>query len=243
MDTDLDAEDSRSREGSGPTTRPRHKGKGKTPETARRSAEKHPHDSNPFVACSDGDGQTAGIATRPQAARWEWLEPLAEEGTAHLRARVERFPHLPNAIGKAPTADPRQDPDPDRETWTQTTTWDSARAPTHPAAENPRMVDHLGPQKENHPGDLMEEDHLVYPRAEGHQEEDPLGGPPGRDPLDEPPGADIPEDISRWIVYHKRKIWSLEVRRRSTRSRSARLPPSPPRPRRSWTSPSSRPGS
>ena len=42
----------------------------------------------------------------------------------------------------------------------------------------------------------------------------PERGPPGRtqcgDPPDEPPGVDIPENIWRWIVYLKRKIWNLE---------------------------------
>ena len=29
-------------------------------------------------------------------------------------------------------------------------------------------------------------------------------------PPDEPPGAGIPEDIWRWIMYLKRRIWELE---------------------------------
>ena len=100
--------------------------------------------------------------------------PVAEEATTPLRVRVERVPHLPTAVGKAPPADPRRDPDPDGETWTSTTTWDSAQTPTHPAAEDPSMMDRLDPQAEDPPEDRREEDDLVDPRAEGRQAEDPL---------------------------------------------------------------------
>ena len=58
MKIDLDAEDSRSSEGTGPATRPRRKGKGKTPERPRWQVERHPQDADPFVTCSDGDGRS-----------------------------------------------------------------------------------------------------------------------------------------------------------------------------------------
>ena len=57
MKNDLDAGDSRSSEGSGSATRPCPEGKGKTSERPRWSAEKHTHDSDPFITCSDGEGQ------------------------------------------------------------------------------------------------------------------------------------------------------------------------------------------
>ena len=68
--------------------------------------------------------KTAGIATGPRAARWDWPEPVAKEETTPLRVRSERVPHLPTAVGKAPPTDPSGDPDRDGETWTPTTTWD-----------------------------------------------------------------------------------------------------------------------
>ena len=55
MKIDLDAEDSRSSEGSGTASRPRRKGRGKTSERPRRSGERNPHDSDPFVTCKNGD--------------------------------------------------------------------------------------------------------------------------------------------------------------------------------------------
>ena len=56
MKIDLDAEDSQSSRDSSPATRTCRKGRGKTPEKARRSAEGHPRDSDPFFTCSDWDG-------------------------------------------------------------------------------------------------------------------------------------------------------------------------------------------
>ena len=56
MKIDVDAEDTRSSEGSGPATLQLRKGKGKTPERPWRPAERHPHDSDSFVTGSDGDG-------------------------------------------------------------------------------------------------------------------------------------------------------------------------------------------
>ena len=55
MKIDLDAEESRSCEGSGRINRHRRKGKGKTPERARRPIDNHPHDCYAFVTCSDRD--------------------------------------------------------------------------------------------------------------------------------------------------------------------------------------------
>ena len=55
MKIDLEAGDSRSSEGSGPATRPRCKGQGKTLERTQKTADRQPHDSDPFVTCSDGD--------------------------------------------------------------------------------------------------------------------------------------------------------------------------------------------
>ena len=56
MKLDLEDEDTGSSGDSGPTTHRRRKGKGKTPERARRPAKGYPHDSDPFFTTSDGEG-------------------------------------------------------------------------------------------------------------------------------------------------------------------------------------------
>ena len=57
MKLDLEEDDTGSSGDSGPTAYRRKRGKGKTPETARRPAGGHPHDSDPFFTASDGDGR------------------------------------------------------------------------------------------------------------------------------------------------------------------------------------------
>ena len=69
MKTDLYAGVYPSSEASGPATGPRCKGKGKTPEMAQGTAERNPHDSNPFVTCSDGDGQNCLHCLEPRACK------------------------------------------------------------------------------------------------------------------------------------------------------------------------------
>ena len=56
MKIDLEAEDSQSSEDSGCAPRHCRTGKRKTGERARKPAKGHPHDSNPFVSSSDGNG-------------------------------------------------------------------------------------------------------------------------------------------------------------------------------------------
>ena len=121
----------------------------------------------------------------------------------------KRVLHLPNAVGKAPPADPQRDPKPDGETWTWITTWSSAQTPAHPAAGDARRVDHLDPRAEDQSEDRRAEDHPMDRSTEGHRTGVPPGGPPCADLPDKPPGADIPEDIWQWIAY-PRKIRSSE---------------------------------
>ena len=116
----------------------------------------------PSSPAAMGMEETAGIATSPRSARWECPEPVAKKGMIPLRVRVEKVPHLPTAVGKSTPADPRRDADPNGETRTPTTTWDSARMPTHPAAE--------GPPDGGPPG----------PSGGGPAGGPPGGGPPGR---------------------------------------------------------------
>ena len=51
------------------------------------------------------------------------------------------------------------------------TTWNPAQTPTHPAADDPRMVDHLDPQAEDHPESRREEGHQTGDPPEDHQVE------------------------------------------------------------------------
>ena len=57
MKLDLEEDDTGSSGDSGPTAYRRRRGKGKTPERARRPACRHPHDFDPFFTASDGDGR------------------------------------------------------------------------------------------------------------------------------------------------------------------------------------------
>ena len=57
MKIDLDGEDSRSSEDSCPAIRPCRNRKEKTPDRQQRAPERHPHNSDSFVTCSNGDGR------------------------------------------------------------------------------------------------------------------------------------------------------------------------------------------
>ena len=75
MNIDLDGEDSRSSEDSGAAIRPRRNRKEKTPDRQQRAPEGHPHNSDSFVTCSNGDGrdrQHRQEPTRGGSARSLW---------------------------------------------------------------------------------------------------------------------------------------------------------------------------
>ena len=95
MKLDLEEDDTGSSGDSSPTAYRRRRGKGKTPERARRPAGGHLHDSNPFFTASNGDGQDRrhrrGIARggggdvpmEPEGEGQELLPPyLSSESTA-----------------------------------------------------------------------------------------------------------------------------------------------------------------
>ena len=69
MKFDLHAENSPSSESSSRATRHPCKGKRKTPTRAWRPAEKHPHDCNPFVSRSDGDGRQRRLRRVPTGCK------------------------------------------------------------------------------------------------------------------------------------------------------------------------------
>ena len=169
MKIDMDAEDSQSSEGSGPVTRPRRKGERKTPERPRRSAERRPHDSDLFVTCRDWYGRNCRHRHQPTGCKVGAFEAAGGGGNDTSPSSGGEGPPPPYGSRESTPGRPRRDLDPDGETWTRTTTWDSAQTATHPAAEDPGMVDHLGPEAEDHPEDRWEEHHPVDPHTEGHQ--------------------------------------------------------------------------
>ena len=66
---DLDAEDSRSSEGSGPATRPRRKDRGRPRKDHGGLPKGTPITPIPSLPAAMGTDETAGIATSPRAAR------------------------------------------------------------------------------------------------------------------------------------------------------------------------------
>ena len=243
MKIDLNAEGFPSSEGSSPATRSRRKGKEKLPERPRRSAKRHMHDSDPFPTCSNGDGRNCRHRHKPGGFKVGVAGAGGGGGDdTPLSSCREGSPRPYRSKENTPGRTLR-DPDPDGETWTPTTTCDWAQTPTHPAAEDPRMVDGLDPQAEDNPEDCREDDHLVDPRAKSHQAEDPR-----EDHEDETTQTNRWERTSPMTPGHgsctpRERSGAWSVRRRSTRLTSARVPPSPPKPRKSWTLPISRPGS
>ena len=95
MKINLDAEESRSSEGSRCAVRPRCNGKGRTHKGHRGRPRWTPTTPTPLSPAAMGIEETVGIAKSPRAARWECLEPVAEEATIPLRVQVERVLHLP----------------------------------------------------------------------------------------------------------------------------------------------------
>ena len=84
----------------------------------------------PSSPAAIGMDDTAGIAKSQRAARREYPKPVAEEATMPLQVRLQRVLHPPIAAGRAPPPDPSRDLDPEGETWTLTTTWNSLSHPT-----------------------------------------------------------------------------------------------------------------
>ena len=206
---------------------PAARAKGRTRRDHRGLPKGIPITPTPSLPAVMGMDETAGIATSTRAARWERPESVAEEARTPLRAPLGKVHKLPTAVWRALPADPGRNPNPNGETWTSTMTWSSTRMPFYPASEDPPMADRLDPRAEDRPGDRREEGHPVDPHTEGHQTGDPLEDHEVETPPDEPPGAGIPEDIWRWIMYLKRRIWERPQQREAPPNRRG---PTPPRP-------------
>ena len=163
MALDPEEVDTGSSGSSGPTAYRRRKGKGKTPELARRPAGGHPHDIDPFFTASDGDEREADIAE-------EWL---AEEAETSLFSRwvSMRIPLLPTGAQSLPR--PRR---PAGATWTRMMTWTSTtRRSPHPRTNrgDPAKT-HRDPLAEDHQ-DPLEDAHQVDPlEAKNRAGENPL---------------------------------------------------------------------
>ena len=210
MKNELDAGDSRSSEGSGPAVRPHREGKGKKPESPLRSAERHPHDSDPFVTCSDRDGRNrwhsnentgckVGVPGAGAGGGNDTPPSLeGEDPPAHYRSRESTPGPSP------PRSGPRWEDmniDDHMEFGPDADPLDSAGTPDGGPPGPPGIGPPGGPPGGRPPGGLP---------YRGPLDRGPPGGQPGGNPPYDPPGADIPENIWQWIVYLKRKICNLE---------------------------------
>ena len=106
MKIDLDVQDSGSSESSVSATGPGRKSKGRTPERPRRPADRRPHDLDPFVTCSDGDGGDHWHRQEPKSCKVAVLGAARGGGDDTPASLVEPVLHLLTAAGKAPSADP-----------------------------------------------------------------------------------------------------------------------------------------
>ena len=217
MKINLDTEDSRSSKGSGRATRPRRTGKGKTSERVQRSHERHSHNSDPFVTCSDGDGRDGQHRQELTGCR---------VGVPGARGRGgDNAP--PSSAGEGPPppyrsreSSPGRPPPRSRCRWGDMDTdndmgLDPGAGPSSSGHGLPGGAPQDGgppgePPGGGPPGGPPGGGPSGRPTGGGPQGRGPPGRPPGRETPDEPPGADIPERIWRWILYLKRKISSLE---------------------------------
>ena len=207
---DLDAEDAPTSGGSGPASRPRRKGKRKPPEGPQRPAERYPHDSDPLITCSDGDGRDRRHRHEPAGCKvgapgvsggggGDTPQSSGGEGpTPPYRSR-ESTPGEPAPRSELRWGD--MDVDEHRDFGPDTGPSSSGGPPDGglpgpPGAGRPRGPPGAGP-----PG---------RPPYGGQPDRGPPAGLPGVETPDKPPGAGIPEDILQWIVYLKRRIWVLE---------------------------------
>ena len=209
MKLELEEDDTGSSWDSGPTTNRQRKGKGETPERARRPAEGYLHDSDPFFTASDGDGQ-GGRHPGRMAARGGGDVSMEPEGEGK-DPPPPYWSSEPTACGsKTPrwgdidedddmdfgyTETPRSS-DPLRRTGGDPPGPPGGGLPRPPSRGPPGVPPGGGP-----PGG-------EGPPGTGGPSGGPPGGPPG-DP-DNPPGDGVPEATWWWIVYLRRRVQALE---------------------------------
>ena len=218
----LDEADTGSSGSSGPAARRRRKGKGKTPERPRRPAGGHPHDSDPFFTASDGDER--GRRHR-QVVAWTGggggdvpMEPEGEDedlpppyrSSESSETETPRWGDMDEdddmdfgITKKRPSSDPPRRPGGDPP-------GPPGGGPSGPPGGRPPS----GPPEGGPPGG-------GGPPGPGGPGGGPPGGPPG-DP-DDPPGNGDPDTTWRWIVYLRRRVFSLECEVDTGKGEMARI--------------------
>ena len=211
MKLDLEEDDTGSSGDSGPTAHRRRRGKGKTPERARRPAGGHPHDSDPFFTASDGDGRDrrhrrgmAGggggdVPMEPGGEDGDLPPPYRSSESSACETETTRWGDMDEDedmdfgyTEKPPSSDPPSRPGGDPP-------GPSGGGPSGPRGGRPPG----GPSAGGPPGG-------GGPPGPGGPSGGPPGGPPG-DP-DGPPEDGGPEATWRWIVHLRRRVQSLESR-------------------------------
>ena len=205
----LDEADTGSSGSSGLTAHRRRKGKGKTPERPRRPASGHPHDSDPFFTASDGDergrrhrqvvawtrGGGGDVPMEPEGEDEDLPPPYRSSESSETETPkwgdMDEDDDMDFGITKKrPSSDPPRRPGGDPP-------GPPGGGPSGPPGGRPPS----GPPGGGPPGG-------GGPAGPGGPGRGPPGGPPG-DP-DDPPGNGDPDTTWRWIVYLRRRVFSLE---------------------------------
>ena len=218
----LDGTDTGSSGSSGPTAHRRRKGKGKTPERPRRPAGGHTHDSDLFFTASDGDERGRRhrqvVACTGGGGRDVPMEPEGEDedlpppyrSSESSETEMPRWGDIDEdddmdfgITKKRPSLDPPRRPggDPPGPPGGGPSGPPGGRPPSGPPGGGP-------PGRGGTPG----------PGGPGGG---PPGGPPG-DP-DDPPGNGDPDTTWRWIVYLRRRVFSLECEVDTGKGEMARI--------------------
>ena len=209
MTLDLEEVDTGSSGHSRPTAYRRRRGKGKTPQRARRPAGGHPHDSEPLIIASDGDGRDrrhrrgmAGgggrdVPMEPEGESEDLPPPYRSSESPECETETPRWGKIDEDedmdfgyTEKPPSSDPPRQPGGDPP-------GPPGGGPSGPPEGRPPG----GPRQGGPPGG-------GGPPGPGGPSGGPPGGPPG-DP-DSPLEDGGPEATWRWIVHLRRRVQSLE---------------------------------
>ena len=209
MTLDLEEVDTGSGGDSGPTAYRRRRGKGKTPERTRRPAGGHPHDSDPFVTASHGDGRdrrhcrgVAGggdgdVPVEPEGEGENLPPPYQSSESTECETETARWGDMDEDddmdfgyTEKPPSSDPPRGPG-------GGPPGPPGGGPSGPPGGRPPG----GPPGGGTPGG-------GGPPGPGGPGGGPPGGPSG-DP-DGPPEEGDPEATWRWIVHLRRRVQTLE---------------------------------
>ena len=204
MKLDLEEDDTVSSGDSGPTAYRQRRGKGKTPERARRPAGGHPHDSDRLFTASDGDrrdrrhrrGMAGGggrdVPMEPEGEGEDLPPPYRSSESTAYKTETARWGDMDEDedmdfgyIEKPPAEPPGGGP---------------PGPPSGGPSGSPGGQPPVGPPGGGPPCG-------GGPADPGGPSGGPPGGPPG-DP-DGPPGDDDPETTWRWIVYLRRRVQAL----------------------------------